>query len=349
MSVLSSSYAGRSVGRIPSIDAVRTLAIIAVVAIHCDPFISGGHVYPGAAVGDLIDLLCRFAVPFFFVTSGYLFGKKCLLADRRFDALRAFVIRLAGLVLFWYAFYVAWPVDWAKAVEQGMVRTAYWSVHSLFSDVASVFAGPRAHLWFLMALLIGCVHVYVMALIGSRILFVAYFAILYVIGISQGAYSLVFDLATPFIHIPANLLLSPLLVAIGWCLAAGSIHVSRGTAWLLFIGGTVFTFVEAGVLFKAYQVPLQNHDFLLATPLQALGLLSLLSSYPSWASETPLPAWGRYTLGVYAAHVAVLETLGATVRDEIVWSLVGTPLVYAVTLLCAIGLAKWKRLRRFVT
>lgn len=349
MRTVSSSSADRSTGRIPSIDAARTLAIVAVVAIHCDPFAAGTHVYPGVAVGDLVDLLCRFAVPFFFVTAGYLFGKKCLLADRRLDALGAFAIRLAGLVMFWYAFYVVWPFDWAKAIEQGVVRTAYWSAHSLFSDLGSVLAGPRAHLWFLMALLIGSTHVFVMALVGSRALLIAYFSTLYVVGLCQGAYSVVLDLATPHVLIPANLFLSPLPVALGWCLAAGWIQVSRGMALLMFVAGTVMTFLEAWVLFEAYEVPFQNHDFLIGTPFQALGLLSLLRTYPLWANRTVLPAWGRYTLGVYAAHVAVMEVLGTRMQGGIVWDFMGTPAVYALTLLVVILLAKWKRLRPFVT
>ena len=95
----------------------------------------------------------------------------------------------------------------------------------------------------------------------------------------------------------------------------------------LFIGGTVATFVEAWTLLHIYGVPLEGMIFYLPRPFQVWGLLNLLRSYPSWAVGTPLPQWGRYTLGVYAGHVAVMEVLGAREGGGLLWEFLKTPLV----------------------
>lgn len=95
-------------GRMPSIDAARAIAIFAVLAIHCDPFIGRVYSLGEVSAGELIDLAGRFAVPFFFVVSGYLLGERCRKSGRDLRVVSGFAGRLAGLVLFWYAFYLLW-------------------------------------------------------------------------------------------------------------------------------------------------------------------------------------------------------------------------------------------------
>lgn len=349
MRMLSRSPVNSADGRASSIDAVRAIAIFAVLAIHCDPFVSGEYAFGRIVLGDVVDLLARFAVPFFFITSGYFLGQKCSRSASRLSALGTFSIRLAGLVAFWYAFYVVWPPDWIKAFEQGWVRTAYWSAFDLFNSVGNFLAGPPAHLWFLMALLIGCVHVFVIALFGSPILVLLYFSCLYLIGLGQGVYGFIPELNEVLPKAPGTLTLSPLIIALGWRSATSADRVRREVGWALFIFGTVSTFVEAWMLLQAHNVPLQNHDFLLGTPFQALGLLYLVRGYPDWGSRTPLPKWGRYTLGVYAGHVAVMEVIGARESGSLVWELIKTPLLYALTLVAVAWAAQWTRARLFVT
>jgi len=77
---------------------------------------------------------------------------------------------------------------------------------------------------------------------------------------------------------------APLIIATGWWSAGKTVRMGRRVACFLFIGGTVATFVEAWTLLHIYGVPLEGHDFLLATPFQVWGLLNLLRSYPSWVS-----------------------------------------------------------------
>lgn len=176
-------------GRMPSIDAARAIAIFAVLAIHCDPFIGRVYSLGEVSAGELIDLAGRFAVPFFFVVSGYLLGERCRKSGRDLRVVSGFAGRLAGLVLFWYAFYLLWTPDWNAAWEGGWIRLAYWRAAALFGDGWSLLAGPRAHLWFLPALLIGTLHVFAVMRVKRRVPCLVYFALLYAMGLGAGAYA----------------------------------------------------------------------------------------------------------------------------------------------------------------
>ena len=60
--------------RIYSIDTMRIIAMVFVVLIHTEPFEGMGRY--GNLANFLIDSSARFAVPFFFLTSGYFFAYK---------------------------------------------------------------------------------------------------------------------------------------------------------------------------------------------------------------------------------------------------------------------------------
>ena len=334
-------------GRIPSIDAARAIAIFAVLAIHCDPFIGPVYSLGGVSLGELIDLAGRFAVPFFFVVSGYLLGKRCRKSGRDLRIVSGFAGRLAGLVFFWYAFYLLWTPDWNEAWESGWVRLTYWRAAALFGDARNLLAGPRAHLWFLPALLIGTLHVFAVTRVKRCIPCLIYLAVLYAMGLGAGAYANHSLLGPLSPGVPGGLMCAPLIIATGWWSAGDTVWMGRRIACLLFIGGTAATFIEAWILLVTYGVPLEGHDFLLATPFQIWGLLNLLRSYPTWAQRTPLPVWGHYTLGVYAGHVAVMEVLGAREGGGLLWEFLKTPLVYLLTLSLVGLLARWPRVRPF--
>lgn len=333
--------------RIHSLDAIRAVAILGVVAIHCDPF-TGGMLGPGwTLLGSLIDLLSRFAVPFFLVAAGYFLGVKSREWRPSLLSVAAFAWRLLGLMLFWYAFYILWPADWKASIDHGFLRVAYWNATSLFDSASRLLDGPRVHLWFLSALLIGGVHV---ALLWSKVrtrFVMFYVVVLYALGLTNGAYNAIPEVAAINPGLSGRLALPPLLIALGWCLAIRPTLVRPAAALTLFLTGTALFVGEAWFLHLAYGVPLSGHDFLLGTPLQAVGLLALAVAYPDWGAKTPLPTWGRYTLGVYAAHVAVMETLGARAPgNNLAWEAAKPLLVYVLTLALVVGLSRVRALRR---
>ena len=336
-------------GRIPAIDAVRAVAIFAVVVIHSDPLTEARYSIGSVVLGDLIDFACRFAVPFFFITAAYFIGRRLQAQQEQVAVIRSFCLRLLSLIAAWYIVYIFWPTDWGKSFDQGLIRSAYWNATTLFSDPSKIMIGPRQHLWFLSALLFGILHVVFALMVASRWLVCLYSLVLYVFGLCQGPYRHLLDSELSLPHVPGWLLLPPLIIAMGLLAGKAQVSIRRGVAWGLFIFGTFTTLFEAFLLHAQYGISLSSHDFMIGTPFQALGLLFLAVVYPNWLEATPLPNWGRYTMGVYAAHVAVIELFDIRAAGTLAWELLKAPLAYALTLVLVIGLAKFNPLRRFLT
>lgn len=335
--------------RAASIDTARLIAALGVVSIHCNtlqsPVLSGEWQF----LGSIIDILSRAAVPLFFVISGYFLGIKI----RNGWSLPAIVSknsrRLILLLAFWYFIYLIVPTDWATVQKDGYPRAVYWSAIALFDDISSLLHGPRRHLWFLSALLLGSIHaltvVYVLKFRWLPIF--AYFIAIYILGLTGAAYGAIPAIQGYHYGIPSSLLFPPLLIGLGVAIGRVDALPTLFVSWFVFISGTFLIFIEALLLNVGYAVPFVGHDMLIGTPIQALGLLLLLLSNPSWSSRSSLPVWGQYGLGIYTTHVAVIELSGASQSGDLLWELTKVPLVFIATLALVMLLSRIRVIRSF--
>ena len=335
--------------RLSSIDTIRTFAILAVVAIHCDPLTGPSQEYCWGSLGDFIDLICRFAVPFFLITSGYLLARRVQSRGTNQTGIMPFIVRMGGLIIVWYGFYLVWPLDWGLTLENGLLRSTYWNLNTLFKDTTHLLNGPRIHLWFLSALLISGLHVFLVSLCRSNRVIFFYFLVIYLAGLALGPYAMFFSGSLTEITSTGRWTLPPFIIAIGWLSATQSLRVRFSASLSLVALGTVLTLVEALLLHNLYGTPLSNHDFLMGTPIQAFGLLQLALNKPELGDQTVLPLLGRYSLGVYATHVAVIDLLDARSGGSLTWEVMKTFVVYGVTVSVVMVIARSRTLRRFVT
>ena len=331
--------------RIPSIDAIRALAVFGVVVIHCDPFQKAGFGDNWRLAGALIDLACRVAVPFFMVAAGYFIGMKSREQYFGVATVSTFARRLGIVLSFWYVLYLFWPTDWKLAIDQGYWRTIYWDANALLHHTARLVIGPRVHLWFLSALLFGTIHVALIGRIAGWRLLMPYSVLLYLLGLANGAYQAIPEVNAVNPKLWGNLAFPPLLIALGWAMSLQKITVSHNAAWGLFLGGSLLVLLEAVWLHVWFAVPLSGHDMLLGTPFQAVGLMALALTRPTWGASTPLPTWGRYTLGVYAAHVMILELLRLHEFNGLFWEIAKPPAVFATTIMMVMMLSRLSILR----
>lgn len=146
-----------------SIDFVKFFAIFAVVCIHTGT-LSG--VQFGAINGDeadfIIDILGRFAVPFFFVASGYLFIQKINTIDstkQQFTYFKKYTLKLAKLWTAWFAFYFMYDlainyIETEKSVQalQAMFQE-YLASYITWETLYYGAGHTQYHLWFLLALI----------------------------------------------------------------------------------------------------------------------------------------------------------------------------------------------------
>lgn len=294
--------------RLRSVDAWRLVAIVAVVAIHATP--DALTALPADAMwgepGFFVNQLARFAVPMFFVISGYFWGR-----GRRTSG--PFARRLLVVFGIWSLVYLL-PIDgWTDGQGDWTdpFRTAWWHLVALAADpVRLLFQGTWGHLWFVPALLWA---------LGVTTLFARcrWEGALIVLAIGLYLCAL---LMKPYGSGPAETDLAfnarngPFFSLIFFVTGYRLSQVARGRAWfavglVLFLAGTLVHFAELRFLsIRLGTSPIQ--DFVIGTYPMGVGaaLMALSGIDGPWTAR--LGRWGRHVFGIYLVHeiyVTLLE------------------------------------------
>lgn len=296
--------------RIQSVDTVRAIAAFAVVVIHTSPF--AGATSPEAAefgLAAVLKQIARFAVPCFFILSGYFWAKGSVSSGAAAASLKT--IR-RGLLIFavWCLVYLfpsdldalrhTSPADWA--------RQAYWNLLGL-DLTRTMFSGTRFHLWFLSSLIM-CVAIGGLMLArGWTRLFVGLAAVLYVFALLGGAYS-----TTP-LGLPQafNTRFGPLsgllFFAMGYLLQRrGAARYSVRDGLVLLAAGTALCLFETWVLHTWFHKDVFP-EFLIGTILTGLGAAIIALSGDAALESRGMSSLGLVALGIYAVHVFVIDLL----------------------------------------
>ncbi|HEX9594371.1 MAG TPA: acyltransferase [bacterium] len=337
--------------RITSIDTVRAVAMAAVICVHVEPFKEQSPLLFAA-----INQGSRFAVPFFFIASGYLFTRK-LMAGADLDATTGrFLRRILVVFVAWSAVYLVAPSYTLIAklgLHDGLLRNARGNlVDALAHPVQLLLVGTAPHLWFLPSLMMGIVILAAAIALGRERWLPPLAVALYLVGLLAGSYSVVpigFSLHTQSIHGP---FFSTLFVAIGWWLARHDVRTTVGVALAVAAGGLFLHFAEVGLLYRLYRVPLDLHNYVVGTIPFAIGTMLLALARPGLGAASPLPAIGRLALGIYVAHPLIrhrpIMWIGPRYLPEMAWQCVAPLLVYALALLLTFALSRVPRLRLLV-
>ena len=133
-----------------SVDLMKFVLSLMVIALHMQP-VKGGY--------EVVRMVCRIAVPLFFMASAFLFFRKVVGKDCR-EALKAFTRRTLILYLVWMVVLLPFTIQHRK-----------WNTlapgKAIFSFVLNFFFGSTfIASWFLMSLIIG---VNITALAGRRL------------------------------------------------------------------------------------------------------------------------------------------------------------------------------------
>jgi len=346
-----------SLSRIQSVDIFRLLAIVAVISIHTTPFDIGqnsDYSYDWK-IGFFINQVARFAVPFFFVISGYFWGMKIRQGGNPIAYSLKSANRILSLLLFWCVIYLV-PFDeisssFSELGLIGPIKHTYWHINSLLQDPFTlIFQGTRVHLWFLISLVISI-------LISSLFLYkqwvnwlILFSIMLYIFGIFAKSY-----VDTPVgINIEFNTRNGPFF---GTILFVAGYYISGlkpNKKWflygfLIFFVGTIMHFAEITILFKLYGTQLQQ-DYVFGTLLMGVGVAIIsLSNHPLLQSKL-LASLGKLTLGVYASHFIFVELLKNVDKryNSIAWEIGYVFIVLILSILLTILLSKFKLTRRFV-
>ncbi len=333
--------------RWPGIDVFRVVAIVSVVFIHIRPFTH--ERFDDRFVGQLdwiVNQSLRFAVPFFFIISGFFFCRSISAGAAPLALLRKYARRIAIAYIAWSAIYAIFGLaaygnvfGMEAMFEQPLPSTPGEMVFSL------LLIGTRTHMFFLPALLLGLAIVAMAHHVKKQNFILPLALCLYGVGVLARSYSDTrwgFDLGFntrngpcfSTLHVALGGLLvgrrtPPLLVAMGLFLVGGGLHL-----------------IEVRWLASSLGVDPMSHDFVFATPLFGLGFTFIVLRFKEIGASTRLPRAGQFTLGVYLAHILTIEIilLFRGPSHAVAAEILGPLLIYLLTLAAVLIAAKVRRL-----
>lgn len=297
---------------------MRFGAVLFVVMIHTKPFSNLG--VWGNAVHFVINATARFAVPFFFLISGFFFARKAaelgLIAQFRSYAAHVIALYVVGIVinlpvtLVFRAGAAAIHGDDIPVVLVGELVRILSPGDLLY--YGSAVSGP---LWFLPALLYAVALVLLFVLAGAKRFVLPVAFSLHVLGLFGQGYDVFF--ALPVMTRDA-LFFGFFYVAVGYSFGRrDSLPNPRygGIYLLLTASGFVLQVIEryvfgyvlgdAGVQSLAEGV--YTLDYSVATILATVPFCAFLLSRPDLLAGSRIERLGRYAVGIYVIHPAVLR------------------------------------------
>jgi len=343
--------------RLQAVDALRVLAILAVITIHTTPFESAaspiGRSFDAAT---LLNQATRFAVPFFLVVSGYFWAQQ---VAREGGAVRAPTLRLVRrAMLVWLAWSLLYllPVNLFDALAQGPLgplKVIYWNAAQVLKRPAiALLEGTSPHLWFLVALSLcaliaaACMHLragWALALLAAG---------LYGIGLAGQSYP-----RAPFGFAIDPSFRNGHLYALAFFATGVALQRREpSAAWgplgaLLALAGFALHLLELWFSHRAWGMPLER-DYMAGTYAFGVGvaLMGLAEvRVLRWPALAPLGPW---VLGIYASHmvfVGLLRPLDRRLTGSPLWELAYVALVFALSFALTRLLAHWPRTRPIVT
>lgn len=286
--------------KIASLELGRLCALFAIIALHSQIFMTYLLVDDVPVFGYAFNQLTRFAVPFFFILSGYLIQPK--LSTSPFNTLKQYSSPLIKIWLVWSLLCLAMPFNWQRVAKDGYLaeRTGYWNWLTQ-NPLNALMEGGMVHLWFIPALVIAVAIIALFIHFNKSSLLIPVAVILYAYGVMGGSYQTLTEIWTPFFTRNGPFF-STLMVVIGFEFRRRNITLSSINSFLLLLTGFVIHFVEAYWL-TSYDVAFNLHDFLVGTPLIGMGLFLLLLSKPNLGNHRMTFTLSKHVLSIYVCHL----------------------------------------------
>lgn len=348
-------------------DSLKFVAVFCVVCIHTNPF-NGTEIFgiPGKYVDVyIIDAISRFAVPFFFMVSGYLFEKKITLAVRREQYAINYIFKLLKMFAYWYTFYMIYglSITFGKAyIESVNFRDAVLSYmndnFSLLVFLNGEGGFSSSHLWYLVALIWAIFIIYLNIKFGNIKLLLALSFILNIIGVLGQSYYGAFDFNFPFDTRNA-IFFGVFYTTLGYTISINYISVIKkveklSNRWFtMMISFLLLLQIFERVLSKIlWDGPIGEY-FLSTIPLSVILFLYALKN-KEFGKKSKIRNFGKNSGGIYVLHpffislpMIFFEFIDFDVTRYLIFHLAFTPLVFLLSHFCYNNLQKIKNVLKF--
>lgn len=328
-----------------SIDFIKFFAVFAVVCIHTQPFKDVTiWIFHGNSLFFVINTIARFAVPFFFMTSGFLFGNKISFNNNKSFYFYKYMLRLAKLYFSWMLFYFI--IDCVLGFIKSIIQHTSFDLRSMFGYKTIVklllnifyYGYVSDHLWYLIALLWSIIILFLFINMKKLNLLLALSFFLNMIGLFGNSYH-------GIIGLPVNtrdaLFFGLFYCTLGCSIAFNKDHIlkkiSSFSASLILIFFVIFTLLQLGehVILVQYFGGKITSDFFISTIPMTSSLFLITLKVSTIGKNSYLTTMGKNSLGIYVIHpifIIILSRLLINVvhikSNSVLYSLLLTPLVF---------------------
>jgi len=321
--------------RITSLDSFKCLFVFAIVALHANPFycVYGAYHFSGLArLPYYIYLISKLGVPFFFITSGFLFGRSLVKHGEVKKVFWRYFRRLFLVYLFWTIFY-SFPTNsyvFNQEISQyGLFKAIFWYYLNVKHDlVLMLVTGTSGHLWFILSLMYAIAVLFLFSKVKRRRYVFYAGIILYLFIPVLSNYLGIFTKYSPYILKPLEAFA---FVSFGWLMSQRKIPSLKFSV-IFFISALVYYFLEQDILSNVYSVTIW--EGVLGKLLAGIGTFLVIINIPKFGVSTKLPELGSYTMGIFYLHIIVMDQLLSLKAyfNSYVWDLMLPVFIYFASL-----------------
>lgn len=131
----------------PTIDVVKFVASIMILTMHVSPFRGGMNL--------IYECLCRWCVPFFFISSSFLLFSKSDNCNISSEKLKHYVYRILMLYLSWLVVNIP-SVLYGLLIKPGIHQAATWIKFTRIIFLRGTFSGS----WYLLSSIVSALIIY---------------------------------------------------------------------------------------------------------------------------------------------------------------------------------------------
>ena len=323
--------------KIASLEFARIIAMLAIVGLHCQMALSYWLWDDVPWVGYILNQMSRFAVPLFFLISGYLIQPK--LSTNPIGTVKRYSKPLIRIWVVWSVICLLVPFQWQTVSNAGYLaeRQGYWG-YLMQSPINSLLEGGLVHLWFLPALVMAVALIACLVRVKLSQLLLPIALLLYVYGVLAGSYSTLTELPSPFFTRNGPFF-STLLVVLGYLIREKQWLWSHNSALRMIILGIGLHFAEAYWLTQ-HNVVFNSHDCLFGTVIWSLGIFMWLLARPNFGNMPWVLKWSPNILGIYVSHLLMIIVMMNVAGILGLQDLAKDAFIYSTTIIATLLLVK---------
>lgn len=330
-----------------SLDFLKCFAIFFVVGIHTRPFSDYTSSFLNGEYIDLsINTFSRFAVPLFFLITGYLIGQKKSAAKLTYGYQKKYLGKLTKILLAWTAFYFVYDIlltifrsfiDGKNVAEELRAQLGTITPDALFYglDIATGY-----QLWYLAALIWAALILFLAIKIKQVNLLLITALILHIIGLFGQSYSVFLD--TPMqIETRDPLFFSLFYVTLGYWISrqheGKELKISMPAIIASILIFSILQIVENAVLIESYGAEIGGNYFIFTLPA-SVAILFLALKKPD-LNVPLLNKIGANSVGIYVIHPLFISLIDQViylgeleeVKETFAWNLLYTPFIFVIS------------------